>query len=173
MKPEGKISIIPLAGRITVFAFFVSIIIIIFQIVLLVQGLHAITQIGDDTGYQQLYKGQIFQFGEMLINSVAMTLTLYFLIRIFGNLNANRFFDPFNIRFITLIGYITLIGSVLASAVRVVSMWLLPPYDSAFKLFCCLMEIRWPGIFFGLIILVIGESFKRGEILQKENDLTI
>jgi hypothetical protein len=62
---------------------------------------------------------------------------------------------------------------VLASAVRVVSTWLLPPYDSAFKLFRCLLEIKWPGIFFGLIILVIGESFKRSEILQKENDLTI
>jgi hypothetical protein len=173
MKPEGKISIIPLAGKITVFAFFVSIIIIIFQIVLLVEGLHAITQIGDDTGTHQLYRGQIFQFCDMVINSLVITLTLYFLIRIFRNLKANRFFDPFNIRFITLIGYITLTGSVLASAVRIISMWLLPPNDSTFTLFRCLLEIRWPGIFFGLIILVIGESFRRGEILQKDNDLTI
>jgi hypothetical protein len=173
MRPERKISIIPLAGKITMFAFFAYIIFTILQISVLVIRLHEGIDTGYNTGMWQIYQGQTFQFCETLINSLAVTLTLYFLIRIFRNLKVNRFFDPFNIRFITLIGYITLVSSVLASAVRVVSTWLLPPYDSAFKLFRCLLEIKWPGIFFGLIILVIGESFKRSEILQKENDLTI
>jgi hypothetical protein len=77
MRPERKISIIPLAGKITMFAFFAYIIFTILQISVLVIRLHEGIDTGYNTGMWQIYQGQTFQFCETLINSLAVTLSIY------------------------------------------------------------------------------------------------
>jgi len=176
MKSAGNVNVINLASKITVLAFIVFVlltVILLYSIPFLIDwSSHTDSYIG-----MQHVKRHVdwrFKLSAELITTISITLILFYLVRLFKNLKANLFFTKQNIRNITIIGYITLIGSVLSSVFSAYSFFKTGNIDFVpYLLISSLQDIEWLGIFLGLIILVIAESFKRGEEIQLEQSLTV
>lgn len=102
-----------------------------------------------------------------------IVIELFFLVLIFWRLQPEKFFVPKNIRYIKIIGIISIIQGFFA-AIRV----LLPMIEKGdtrlifFHVFG-VSYLGWDNIVLGLLILVIAVLFERAYLIQEEQSLTV
>ena len=116
----------------------------------------------------------ISRFVISLAGTVVMVLILFFLRGLLKNFKLDIFFNAANVNKIKAVGYITILGSLLVSILRFC--WVIMEFaksDSLALLLQLNAYVEWKGILFGYIVLVIAESFKQGNKLQTDAELTI
>ncbi len=161
MENPKKQTLIRITSKIVNFAFFLSIIFFVVYILLIFFISNPSRWTIED--YLKLLP--------LPLIAVYIIMILYYLRKIFKNFNLNIFFAPSNIKNIKSIGYMVLLYSALISFFKIYYLTQ-KPY-SKFITIDYLTAIKFDMFFIGLIILVIAESFKKGEKIQTEQELTI
>ncbi len=165
MKSEKKSRLITITSKFINFAF---IFIIIISALFLIGTFYFIKSFSSTS--HQLSEIYIFESIEPLIRSIYIAIILYYLNKIFKNFKSDNFFAPANIKNIKIIGYIVLLFYALISMHDIYQHFLA---FTTLSMIGLPFALKWEGFLIGLIILVIAEAFKRGEIIKNEQDLTV
>lgn len=126
-----------------------------------------------------IYKdsGFTISFGttQMLVgffNALLMLVILAYLRKALVNIQRNHYFNHKNVDTLRTLSIITISGGIVITLLHA-SAVLYSCISNNSSYFLIIYTIKWKTIFFGLIILLMAESFKTGEHLQTEQNLTI
>ena len=129
--------------------------------------------VGEDEHFSSLIGSYIFQLQIIpLFESILMIIVLLSLRKIFKNIARNHFFNTTNVAALRKLAVITVAGGILISLLHA-AFTLYQAAVNGRPLIEIFYALKWKTVFFGLIILLIAQSFKTGEHLRAEQELTI